>query len=218
MTLDAALFSPRPHPARRSRPTSTDLDPNSPLRFLSALSACPERSRRVSALASLPALSSLFLATICERYILSARCVQERSASPLFSITSALYTKTPGCHQEGFSHPLANLDSPLTSLDATLTGDLRVGFQGLYLQTLSQQKTEISRNWPPASPLDATLTRARAVTPLEATLTKTRGEGVGRATGTRSVLSSTSLRRSTALNWSAYVHQTNHRQIHSRPR
>ena len=180
MTLDAALFSPRPHPARRSRPTPTDLDPNSPLRFLGALS--------VSALDFLPTLSSLFPALSHEGCAL----LHQSEAHLLFFQSSphslCVYL---GCHQERFLLPLVNRNSPLTSLDATLTADLRVGFQGLYLQTMSQQKTEISRNCLPASPLDATLTRTRAVTPLEATLTKTRGEGVGRAAGTGSVLSST---------------------------
>src|SRR5882724_12545312 len=52
----------------------------------------------------------------------------------------------------------------VTPLDATLTADFRV-------------LAEITRSCPSPSPLDATLTRTRAVTPLSATLTKNQGRG-----------------------------------------
>jgi hypothetical protein len=84
-----------------------------------------------------------------------------------------LYTKTTGCNPHRFSNS-ADLSQPsnlrtcqlsnaLSPLSATLTVDLRV-------------LAEISRNWPPASPLDATLTESTAVTPLDATLIKKPGE------------------------------------------
>src|SRR5882724_2732810 len=70
-----------------------------------------------------------------------------------------------------------SFEGPLSSLEATLTADLRVGFQGC-LATLPEKWTEISRTHPPTSALDATLTDFTPVTPLSATLTKTPG-GVG---------------------------------------
>src|SRR5882724_6141177 len=96
---------------------------------------------------------------------------------PLQPLPASLQ-KPRGCHKERLSNPcspLATRDSPLTPLSATLTADLRVGFQGLYLQTLTEQPTEISRNRQLANPLDATLTRSTSVTPLSATLTRNRG-------------------------------------------
>jgi hypothetical protein len=192
MTLDAALFSPRLEFARRSLPSPADSDPSAPhnssLCFLGALS--------VSALDLLPALSSL------------TRALLHQSEAHLLFFQSSPHSLCVylGCHQERFLLPLVNRNSPLTSLDATLTTDLRVGFQGLYLQTLSQQKTEISRNCPPASPLDATLTETSAVTPLEATLTKMRGRGWAGRWEPDPFSTLLPLRRSTALNWSAYVH------------
>jgi hypothetical protein len=156
MTLDAALFCPRPELARQSDLLPTHLD----------------RSL-IPTFSAFPPPSSL---TLCS---LLHSCAKERTTSPLFSIISALFAKTPGCYQERFLSPLVSRDSPLTALDATLTADLRV-------------LTEISRNCPPASPLDATLAGTSAVTPLEATLTKMRGGGWGKAAGTGSVLSATS--------------------------
>jgi hypothetical protein len=60
--------------------------------------------------------------------------------------------------------PLATRHSPLSSLKSTLVDDLRV-------------LTEISRNWPPATPLESTLTRLPSITPLESALTKNQGGG-----------------------------------------
>jgi hypothetical protein len=90
----------------------------------------------------------------------------ERHPFYLQSLAHSLQ-KHRGCHQERFFNS-SNLNSsillPVTPLDATLAADLRV-------------LTEISRNSPPATPLDATLTDFAPVTPLSATLTKTRGRG-----------------------------------------
>ena len=67
--------------------------------------------------------------------------------------------------------------SVLSPLESALTDEHRVGFRGLYLQTLSRQATEISRNRPPTARAESTLTESRAVSPLDATLTKRRGRG-----------------------------------------
>jgi hypothetical protein len=112
--------------------------------------------------------------------ILLRSFAQERRPSPYDSIPCTLYTKTPGCHPERFfNRPILNsaTSSPVSPFDATLAAGLRVGFQGLYLQTLSRKMTEISRNRPSATPLESTLTRSASVNPLGATLTKTRGRG-----------------------------------------
>jgi len=54
----------------------------------------------------------------------------------------------------------------LSPLDATLVDELRV-------------LAEISRNCPPPTPVESTLTNFAPVTPLSATLTKTGGMGEG---------------------------------------
>ena len=126
--------------------------------------------------------SSLFLALLalslegtCEEYTL----VQKSEAHPLlFQSLARSLQKHRGWPQERFSNScLPPATRPLSSLESTLVDDPRVGFQGLYLQTLTRQPTEISRSCPPTSPLYATLTRSVSVTPLEATLTRNRGEG-----------------------------------------
>src|SRR5882724_12021902 len=132
--------------------------------------------------------SSLFLALLalslegtcegnCEEYTL----VQKSEAHPLlFQSLARSLQKHRGWPQER-SFNLSTLGfstfAPTTSLESTLVDDPRVGFQGLYLQTLTRQPTEISPSCPPTSPLHATLTRSVSVTPLEATLTRNRGEG-----------------------------------------
>jgi len=117
-------------------------------------------------------LAALFFTPICE----GCTVLQKSEAHPLIvlSFTHSLQ-KHRGCHPERFFNSPTLPSSTVTPLDATLTADLRVGFQGLYLQTLTEQPTEISRNRPPASPLDATLTDFAPVTPLSATLTKNAG-------------------------------------------
>ena len=100
--------------------------------------------------------------------------LQKSEAHPLpFQPLPASLQNHRGWHQERFSNSanfsqLSNLrtcqlSNALSPLSATLTVDLRV-------------LAEISRNWPPASPLDATLTESTAVTPLDATLIKKPGE------------------------------------------
>src|SRR5882724_8368932 len=76
--------------------------------------------------------------------------------------------KHPGCHLERhFNSSTSNCSasSPATPSQSTLVDVLRV-------------LPCFSRNCPPASPFDATLTDFACVTPLSATLTKT-GEGAG---------------------------------------
>ena len=100
-----------------------------------------------------------------------------------FESSTQSFAKTPGCHQERFPiscSPLATHLSPVTPLSATLAAEHRVGFQVLYLQTLSWQRPCFSRNRPPTTPLEATLTEISSVTPLSATLTKTPGRGTFR--------------------------------------
>src|SRR5882724_3450415 len=98
MTLDAAVFSPRPASARPNPPASTDLDPtlssNSGPRFLAA-----------------PALSH-------EGFTLLHPC-----AAHLLSFQSSTHSLCvyPEWHQERFSCHSPNHDLPLTPLEATLT-------------------------------------------------------------------------------------------------
>jgi len=109
--------------------------------------------------------SSLFIALL-----------QERKAHPLaFQSSAHSLSKTPGIHPRAFfkfptfKPSTWQLSNALCPLPATLADDLRV-------------LAEISRNCPPATPLDATLTETSPVTPLSATLTKSRGEGHATAT------------------------------------
>jgi len=94
--------------------------------------------------------------------------LQESGAHPLFFQSSAhSFCVYPGWHQQLFFHSsiLNSLPRcPASPLEATLTDDPRV-------------LAEISRNRPPTSPFDATLTGTSAVTPLDATLTKNQGVG-----------------------------------------
>src|SRR5262249_43417736 len=81
-------------------------------------------------------------------------------------------------------------DSPLSRSESTLTDELRAGFRGLRVctdkpsekkvcwQTLAEERTEISRNCPPLSPLESALTKLAPVTPLESALTKKAGVDV----------------------------------------
>src|SRR5882724_3374967 len=68
---------------------------------------------------------------------------QERRPSPSLSMPCALFMCLRGCHQErSFNSSTLNssTSASVSPLDATLTADLRVGFQGLYLQILSRQR------------------------------------------------------------------------------
>ena len=125
-----------------------------------------------------------------------------RLSSALFAHSSALFYTRAKRISFAFNHPrtlcakhpgvtksvfdfLHRLNSrftltqsgPLTPVESALTGEFRAGFQGLYLQTLSQQTTEIGRKHSPATPLESALTARGFVTPLESALTKTLGEG-----------------------------------------
>jgi len=165
MLLDAALFCRRP----QSVPATLDFHPSP-----SPFSLRPARRGRITAFGSLCTLSPPSLALSCS-------LLQKSECHPFYLQPFARsLQKRRRCHHNRFSNSSilrSAASSPATPLDATLTDDLRVGFQGLYLQTLSQQTTEISRNRPPVTPVDATLTDFAPVTPLSATLTKIGGRG-----------------------------------------
>src|SRR5262249_42634814 len=56
-------------------------------------------------------------------------CAKERSATPILSIASALFAKTPGCHQEHHQISASGLGprrASLSPLESALTDELRV--------------------------------------------------------------------------------------------
>src|SRR5256885_15843322 len=63
----------------------------------------------------------------------------------LFSFHSFPHSlgKTPGCHHDVYQLPASTSTNTLSPLESALAGELRVGFQGLYLQTLTWQKTAV---------------------------------------------------------------------------
>src|SRR5882724_8567660 len=121
------------------------------------------------------ALSSVFFPRPARRALF---CTRVRAIPFLFHSLRTLCMFTRGCHLARFSNYPSPTSASVSLLESALTAKLRVGFQGLYLQTLSQQTTEISRNRPPTSPLESTLTRLPFVTPLESALTKKGGRGM----------------------------------------
>ena len=104
----------------------------------------------------------------------------ERKLSAFHSIRDTLFVclpaMTPGALLSSPS-PLLTHHSPLSSLESTLVDDLRVGFQGLYLQTLTRQPTEISRNCLPATLLGSTFTDPCTCKPFIRNTYKNMGRG-----------------------------------------
>ncbi len=95
-------------------------------------------------------------------------CTRAKRISLFFNPFRTLHKNTRVSPRAFFNSSTLNFSTsaPPTPLSATLTADLRV-------------LPCFGRNRPPATPLDATLTEARAVTPLSATLTKNGGGGRG---------------------------------------
>ena len=141
--------------------------------------ACPPASWRA-------VFARSFLPRSARGALFARSFAREKTSSPFLSTTPALlqFTRrhcggqnTWGIPQS--ASPLFNLPAcaAVSPLESALTDELRVGFQGLYLQTLTQQTTGFGRTTPPATPLDSALTDTLSVTPLESALTKKPGEG-----------------------------------------
>src|SRR5882724_7008185 len=113
-------------------------------------------------------LSSLFFSRPARRALFCSS--ESHSLSfPYFTHSLRLY---PGVSPDAFFQ--------LSVADLCLRKSFRIStysqtprrVSGFVLANLGQQTTEISRNRPPTSPLESTLTRLPFVTPLESALTK----------------------------------------------
>ena len=104
-------------------------------------------------------------------------CTRAKRIPFPFNHPRTLCAKHPGVTKRDYSFRRLTPQSPLTPVESALADEFRVGFQGLYLQTLSQQTTEVGRTSPSATLLESALTATCFVTPLESALTKKLGEG-----------------------------------------
>ena len=107
----------------------------------------------------------------------TASCaVTYEGSSPTSQTMSS--TREAACEDSSAFQP-STFDSELsvTPLESALTDELRVGFQGLYLQTLTEKRPGIGRTCFCITPLDSALTDTPPISPLESALAKKMGGG-----------------------------------------
>ena len=161
--LPGALFNrlrPSPAPTQPSIPTNSLLLPSSLLDDFAITKTCPLRTQRLlpSSLCDNPLTLSSLSGVLCNK--------SEAQLLPFHAPAHSLQRHRDATKSTSFnSSTLHSSTSALLSpSESTLTAKLRV-------------LPCFGRNRPPASPLDATLTRSRSVSLLDATLTKNWGVG-----------------------------------------